>query len=332
MPRALITGISGQDGSYLAELLLEKQYEVHGIVRPTSDCFRLKHLLDNPKIHNRHLFLHQSDLAYPSSVGVILSGTSLDELYHLAGQSHVGLSFEMVEPTCEMTALGTLRLLEIIRHVKKPPRLFHASSSEVFGQPESTPQDETTPFRPVTPYGCAKAFATQMVCIYRQTFGLFASNGILYNHESPRRGADFVTAKICAAAAAIKHGTQRELALGSLTAQRDWGDARDFVKGMWLALQHPTAEDFVFATGELHSVQEIVEIAFAAVDLDWRKYVKQDAGLLRRNEPARLLGNPAKARRLLNWRSASSLQQLITEMTKANLGKGAAESHSGRNQ
>ncbi len=331
MPRALITGISGQDGSYLAQLLLEKQYEVHGIIRPASDCFRLKHLLDNPEIHNRRLFLHQSDLTNPGTTAAILGDTSPDELYHLAGQSHVGLSFEMVESTCEMTALGTLRLLEIMRHLKKRPRLFHASSSEVFGQPASTPQDENTPFRPVTPYGCAKTFATQMVCIYRQTFGLFASNGILYNHESPRRGADFVTAKICSAAAAIKQGTQRELALGSLTAQRDWGDARDFVKGMWLVLQHPIAEDFVFATGELHSVQEIVEIAFAAVDLDWRKYVKQDPGLLRPNEPARLLGNAAKAQRLLHWRATSNLPKLITEMTKANLTKGVSESYSGLN-
>ena len=323
MPRALITGISGQDGSYLAELLLEKKYEVHGIVRPNSDCFRLCHLLDNPQIYNRRLFLHQSDLTHSGSIGAILGDTSPDELYHLAGQSHVGRSLEMVEPTCEMTAMGTLRLLEIIRRVKKPPRFFHASSSEIFGKPETTPQDEVTPFRPVTPYGCAKAFATQMVCIYRQTFGLFASNGILYNHESPRRGADFVTAKICAAAAAIKLGRQRDLSLGNLTAQRDWGDARDFVKGMWLALQYQTPEDFVFATGELHTVQEIVEFAFAAVQLDWRKYVKQDQGLLRPNEPARLVGNPARAQRLLHWRSGSNLPKLITEMTNAELTKAA---------
>jgi GDPmannose 4,6-dehydratase len=323
MPRALITGISGQDGSYLAELLLEKNYEVHGIVRPTSDCFRLNHLLDNPEIYQRRLFLHQSDLTHSGSIGAILGDTSPDELYHLAGQSHVGRSLEMVEPTCEMTAMGTLRLLEIIRRVKKPPRLFHASSSEIFGKPETTPQDEATPFRPVTPYGCAKAFATQMVCIYRQTFSLFASNGILYNHESPRRGADFVTAKICAAAAAIKLGRQRDLSLGNLTAERDWGDARDFVKGMWLALQYETPQDFVFATGELHSVQDIVEFAFAAVNLDWRKYVKQDQSLLRPNEPARLVGNPDRAQRLLHWRSGSNLPKLITEMTNAELAKAA---------
>jgi GDPmannose 4,6-dehydratase len=321
MPSALITGITGQDGSYLAELLLQKGYEVHGVVRRTStlERSRLTHLFHNPAIYNRRLFLHYGDLNDPTSLRRILLETSPEETYHLAGQSHVGLSFEMVESTCEATAMGTLRLLEMIRDLPKPPRLFHASSSEIFGRAETTPQDEQTPLRPVTPYGCAKAFATQMVAIYRQTFGLFACNGILYNHESPRRGENFVTRKICLAAAAIKEGRQQELLLGDLASQRDWGDARDYVRGMWLALQHPRPEDFVFATGELHTVQDVVETAFAAVNLEWRKYVKEDSRFLRRDEPGKLIGNPAKASRLLNWCRTTTFQQLITEMTAASL-------------
>jgi GDPmannose 4,6-dehydratase len=218
-----------------------------------------------------------------------------------------------------MTAMGTLRLLEMIRDLKHPVRLYHASSSEVFGEPACEPQDELTPFRAVNPYGCAKAFATQIVAVYRRTFGLFACNGIMFNHESPRRGANFVTRKICRAAAAIKLGLQKELPLGDTTAQRDWGDAREYVRGMWLALQHPTAEDFVFATGELHSVQEIVELAFATVELDWKQYIKQDRRLLRPTEPHRLVGNSAKAKRLLSWTPRTTFAQLITEMTRCEL-------------
>jgi GDPmannose 4,6-dehydratase len=321
MPRALITGITGQDGSYLAELLLDKDYEVHGVVRRTStlERSRLTHLFHNPAIYNRRLFLHYGDLNDPTSLRRILLQTSPEEAYHLAGQSHVGLSFEMVESTCEATAMGTLRLLEMIRDLPKPPRLFHASSSEIFGRAETSPQDEQTPVRPVTPYGCAKAFATQMVAIYRQTFGLFACNGILYNHESPRRGENFVTRKICLAATAIKEGREHELLLGNLASQRDWGDARDYVRGMWLALQHPRPEDFVFATGELHTVQEVVETAFAAVNLEWRRYVKEDPRFLRRDEPGQLIGNPAKACRLLNWCRTTTFEQLITEMTTTSL-------------
>jgi GDPmannose 4,6-dehydratase len=240
-----------------------------------------------------------------------------DEVYHLAGQSHVGLSFEMVESTCEMTAMGTLRLLDMIRDSGLHPKLFHAASSEMFGQPETAPQDEGTPFRPVTPYGAAKAFATQMVRIYRHTFGLFAVNGILYNHESPRRGANFVTQKICLAAAAIKEGRQQELTLGSMEAQRDWGDSRDYVQGMWLAMQQPQAEDYIFATGELHSVRDVVETAFGAAGLDWKEHVKQDPRLLRPEEPSRLVGNPAKAIRQLGWKRRSTFHELIREMTLA---------------
>lgn len=315
--RALITGVTGQDGSYLTELLLEQGYEVHGLVRRTSSLerSRLRQLYSDPKIHNQRLFLHYADLDDPTTMRRSLGKVAPEEIYHLAGQSHVGLSFEIPESTCEMTAMGTLRLLEMVRDLPKPPRFFHASSSEIFGQPKQMPQDETTPMEPATPYGCAKAFATQIVKVYRRTYGLFGCNGILYNHESPRRGENFVTQKICLAAAAIKEGRQQELTLGSLESKRDWGDARDYVRGMWLALQQPTADDFIFATGELHSVRDVVETAFKAVGLDWQKHVKQDPRFLRPEEPSRLVGNPAKAQLILNWKRTTTFEQLITEMT-----------------
>jgi len=318
---AVITGITGQDGSYLAELLLEKGYAVHGIVRRTSTLSRsrLRHLFDNPEIYGKQLFLHYADLDDATTLRRILGKVCPQEIYHLAGQSHVGLSFEIPESTCEMTATATLRLLEIIRDLPGSPRCYHASSSEVFGNPVQVPQDEETPFNPTSPYGCAKAFATQMVRVYRQAFGLFACNGITYNHESPRRGENFITRKICRAAAAIKLGLETELVLGDLTAQRDWGDARDFVRGMWLTLQHPTPEDFVFATGQLHSVQDIVDTAFAVTGLDPARHVRQDARFLRPAEPHRLVGNPAKAHRLLGWTAQTSFDTLIREMTQAEL-------------
>ena len=321
MRRALITGITGQDGSYLAELLLTKGYEVHGVVRRTSllERSRLKPLYNNPGVYGQRLFLHYADMEDPTTLRRVLGKIAPDELYHLAGQSHVGLSFEMVESTCEVTAQGTLRLLEMLRDMEHRPRLFHASSSEVFGHSEHSPQDERTPFRPVTPYGCAKAFATQMVGIYRQTFDLFACNGILYNHESPRRGEHFVTQKICRAAVAIQQGRQRELLLGDFHTQRDWGDARDYVRGMWLSLQHERPMDFVFATGCLHSVQDVLEIAFGAVGLNWRQYVKQDPRFLRPDEPTPLVGNPEQAQRLLNWRPTNTFEALIREMTHEGL-------------
>lgn len=321
MPRALITGITGQDGSYLAELLLEKEYEVHGVIRRTCDVARsrIAALVSDRERFGRRLFLHQGDLNDPASLRAILGKTSPEEVFHLAGQSHVGMSFELVGSTCETAGMGALRILEMVRTLPRPARLFHASSSEVFGRPDAAPQDEQTPFRPVTPYGCAKAFATQMAVIYRENFGLFVSNGILYNHESPRRGDNFVTQKICLGAAAIKEGRQKELMLGNLSARRDWGDARDYVRGMWLALQHPVPEDFIFATGKLHSVQDIVELAFGAVELNWKDYVKEDPRLLRANEPTRSVGNPAKARQLLQWEPTTSFEKLIVEMTRAGL-------------
>jgi GDPmannose 4,6-dehydratase len=317
--KALITGITGQDGSYLTELLLEKGYEVHGVVRRTStlERSRLDHLYNNSEIYNKTLFLHYGDLSDATTMRRVLFKVAPEEIYHLAGQSHVGLSFEIPESTCEMTALGTLRLLEMIRDLPKAPRFFHAASSEIFGLPRVSPQTEETPIAPVNPYGVAKAFATQMVQVYRRSFGLFGCNGILYNHESPRRGENFVTRKICRAAAAISLGKQKDLSLGDTSAQRDWGHSKDYVRGMWLTLQHATAEDFIFATGKPHTVQDVVEIAFAAVGLEWQKFVKRDARLIRPTEPLSLLGDPSKAIRLLGWTRQYSFTEMIKEMTQA---------------
>ena len=318
MPRALITGITGQDGSYLTELLLEKGYEVHGVVRPGQalERTRLKHLV---AAVGEKLFLHEAALEDSPALKRIITQVTPDELYHLASMTHVGLSFEQPEQTCDMTGMGTLRLLEIVKAMPKPPKFFHASSSEVFGKPESAPQDENTPFRPVTPYGCAKAFATNMVSVYRQTHGLFACNAILFNHESPRRGENFVTQKICRAAAAIKLGKQNELVLGTITSFRDWGHARDYVRGMWLMLQQDKPADYVLDTGELHTVQEVIELAFETVGLDWKKYLKQDPRFMRPVEPSQLVGNPAKAKRELGWQPTVTFRELIVEMTRVAL-------------
>jgi GDPmannose 4,6-dehydratase len=321
MPRALITGITGQDGSYLTELLLDKGYEVHGMVRINASREQswLEPLLKNPEVGNRRLFVHHGDLDDLKSLRDVVISVAPDEIYHLASQTNAALSFKIPEATANTTAIGTLRLLEIVRELPKPPRFFHASSSEVFGRPEVTPQDELTPFRPVTPYGCAKAFATQLVSVYRQAHRLFACNGILFNHESPRRGMNFVTQKICRAAVAIKQSRQKELRMGSLATKRDWGDARNYVRAMWLMLQQENAGDYVVATGRLHSVQDVVEIAFGVVGLEWKKYVVEDPQFIRPDEPAPLIGNPEKAKKVLNWQPTTEFKQLITEMTQAAL-------------
>ena len=321
MPTALITGITGQDGSYLTEHLLSQGYQVHGVVRRTStlERSRLRHLYGDPKIYGRSLFLHYADLEDPTTLRRILVKVAPDEVYHLAGQSHVGLSFEIAESTVDSVAMGTLRLLEIIRDLPKPARFFHAASSEIFGRPAQIPQNESTPMVPVNPYGAVKAFAAGLVRIYREKHGLFLVNGILYNHESPRRGENFVTRKICRAAAAISQGRQEFLQLGDTSAQRDWGDARDYVRGMWLALQHPQPEDFIFATGVLHTVQDVVEAAFGAVALDWRNHVRRDERLLRSQEPFALVGDAGKAERLLGWRPGKDLKTLIRWMVEADL-------------
>ena len=321
MPRALITGITGQDGSYLAEFLLARGYEVHGVVRRVTglESSHIGTLRRDPEIFNRRLFLHAAELQDTTTLRRVITRVEPDELYHLAGQSHVGHSFEMPESTCELTAMVPLRLLEILKDLPRRPKLFHASSAEIFGRPVESPQTESTPMRPVNPYGCAKAFATRMVGIYRESFGLFACNGILFNHESPRRGENFVTRKICRAAAAIKQGRERELLLGDVEAQRDWGDARDYVEAMWLMLQQPTADDYVLATGRLHSVRDVLEAAFGTVGLRWQDHVRQDARFMRPAEPTRLLGDPSKAQQQLHWKPAHSFQDLIREMTEAEL-------------
>lgn len=315
---ALITGITGQDGSYLAELLLEKGYTVHGIVRRTSNLLRsrIEHLRRDEKIYDRTLFLHYGDLSDNPTISRIIADVQPMELYHLAGQSHVGLSFEIPESTCEEAGMATLRLLEIVRSQRQPLRFYHASTSEIFGNACEIPQTESTSMRPTSPYGCAKAFATQLARVYRESFGLFVCNGILYNHESPRRGENFVTRKIARAAARIARNLDCELVLGNLEGQRDWGRAQDYVQAMWLMLQHHTADDYVVATGESHSVREFVEAAFAVVGLPWQKYVKHDPAFERPTEPARLVGCSDKIRGILGWKPTGTFRELVQEMVE----------------
>lgn len=318
---ALITGISGQDGSYLSELLLEKNYTVHGIVRRTSNLLRsrIEHLRRDEKIYGQRLFLHYGDLSDGTTLRRIFRDVRPTELYHLAGQSHVGLSFEIPESTCEEAGMATLRLLEIARDQPTPVRFYHASSSEIFGNATETPQTENTPMFPASPYGCAKAFATQLARVYRQSYGLFVCNGILYNHESPRRGENFVTRKIARAVARIARGLDVDLVLGNLESRRDWGRAQDYVRAMWLMLQHKSADDYIVATGETHSVREFVEAAFAVVDLPWKKYVKRDPSFDRPTEPARLVGCADKIRQMLGWKPTGTFPQLVREMVEAEL-------------
>ena len=318
---ALITGITGQDGSYLAELLLEKGYTVHGIVRRTSNLLRsrIEHLRRDEKIYGRSLFLHYGDLSDSATLRRIIVDVRPMELYHLAGQSHVGLSFEIPESTCEEAGMATLRLLEIVRSHSQPVRFYHASTSEIFGNAREVPQTESTPMRPTSPYGCAKAFATQLAQVYRESYGLFVCNGILYNHESPRRGENFVTRKIARAAARIARNLETELVLGNIESQRDWGRAQDYVQAMWLMLQHHTADDYVVATGETHSVREFVEAAFAVVDLPWQKYVKHDSAFNRPTEPVQLVGCADKIGKILGWKPGGTFRELVHEMVEAEL-------------
>lgn len=316
---ALITGITGQDGSYLTELLLQKGYAVHGIVRRTSNLLRsrIEHLRRDPKIYDESLFLHYGDLSDTTTLRRIFREVQPSELYHLAGQSHVGLSFEIPESTCDEAGMATLRLLEIMRDQGEPVRFYNASTSEIFGNAAESPQNEETPMRPTSPYGCAKAFATQLCRVYRQSYGLFVCNGILYNHESPRRGENFVTRKIARAAARISRGVDGDLVLGNLESKRDWGRAQDYVEAMWRMLQHEKPDDYVVASGEAHSVREFVEAAFAVVDLPWKKYVKHDAAFDRPIEPKRLVGCADKIRKTLGWKPSGSFQDLVREMVQA---------------
>ena len=316
---ALITGITGQDGSYLTELLLDKGYTVHGVVRRTSNLqrSRIEHLRRNSKIYDKILFLHYGDLSDTTTLRRIFREVRPMEVYHLAGQSHVGLSFDIPESTCDEAGMSTLRLLEIIRDQEQAVRFYHASTSEIFGDAIETPQTEETPMRPTSPYGCAKAFATQLCRVYRKSYGLFVCNGILYNHESPRRGENFVTRKIARAAARISKGLDNELVLGNLDSKRDWGRAQDYVQAMWLMLQHDRPDDYIVATGQVHSVRDFVEAAFAVVQLPWKKYVKQDETFHRPMEPDRLVGSASKIQKTLGWKRNGTFEDLVREMVEA---------------
>ena len=308
----------GQDGSYLAELLLEKGYEVHGLVWPPLALER-SWLAPWQRLFGSRLFLRTGDMRDAKMLPSLLDEVRPDEVYHLAGQTHVVDSFNDPEAAVDLNAMATVRLLEAARRLTPKARILHASSAEIFGAPAQSPQDENTPVCPLNPYACAKAFSTQMMMVYRKTYGLFTLNGIFYPHESPRRGEQFVTRHVCQAAAAIKLGRQRELILGDLAAQRDWGDARDFVRGMWLTLQHAIPEDFIFATGKPHSVQELVEIAFAEVGLDWKQYVRLDPNFVRPADTRLMVGNAAKAKRLLGWEPRTTFVQLIREMVRVEI-------------
>ena len=315
-PVALITGVTGQDGSYLAEQLLARGYIVHGLVRRSSSTVRarLRPLFENREVYDRTFFLHYADLTDTTTIRRILLRVRPTELYHLAGQSHVGVSFENPESTCELTAMATLRLLEILRDLDPPPRICHITSSEIFGRPEMSPQNEQTAFRPVNPYGIAKAFATDMVRLYRESFGLFACNAICYNHESPRRGESFVTRKITRAAAAIAAGRQQCLRLGDLDVRRDWGYAPEYVDAMWRMLQQPTPGDFVLATGQTHSVRDFLRSAFDLVNLHYADYVEHDARFDRPNRVGDLCGDASLAARTLDWRPQTDFNTLVRIM------------------
>jgi GDPmannose 4,6-dehydratase len=319
--RALISGITGQDGSYLAELLLGKGYEVHGLVRRSSSFStgRIEHLYRDPHEEGVRLFLHYSDLTDSSSLITTLNTVKPDEVYNLGAQSHVKVSFEMPEFTADSTAMGTLRLLEAIRHADWPIRFYQAGSSEMFGKILETPQTERTPFYPRSPYAVAKVFGHWMTVQYREAYGLFATNGILFNHESPRRGATFVTRKITRGVAAILAGVEEKVYLGNLDARRDWGYAPEYVEAMWRMLQHDQPDDFVIATGEMHSVREFVELAFASVGLDWQRYVEIDPRYFRPTEVDELCGDGSKARTALGWEPKVRFGEIVTRMLEADL-------------
>jgi GDPmannose 4,6-dehydratase len=318
MKRALITGITGQDGSYLAELLLARGYEVHGLVRRSSsfNTERLDPIYQDPHAPDYRLRLAYGDLEDGSSLANLIKRIQPDEIYNLGAQSHVRVSFDMPEYTASTVAIGTLRLLEAVRELGIPCRMYQASSSEMFGGAPA-PQNEHTPFLPRSPYACAKVFAHQLCQNYREAYGMFIACGILFNHESPRRGIPFVTRKITRAAARIKHGLDKKLFMGNLDARRDWGFARDYVEAMWLMLQQDTADDYVVATGESHTVREVLEIAFGALDLPWERYVEFDARYLRPTEVDHLQGDASRARDKLGWKPTVTFRELITMMVRA---------------
>ena len=312
--KALITGITGQDGSYLAELLLDKGYEVHGLVRRSSsfNTWRIDHVRER-------LVLHYGDLVDQNSLARALDALQPDEVYNLAAQSHVKVSFEMPEYTTDVTALGVLRLLDAVRDLGLKTRVYQAGSSEMYGKVHETPQTETTPFHPRSPYAVSKVFGHYMAVNYRESYGMHVSNGILFNHESPRRGENFVTRKITMGVAAIKQGRAKELRLGNLDAKRDWGHAKDYVEAMWRILQQEKPSDYVIATGETHSVREFCEEAFGCVGLEWKDFVKVDAKYFRPAEVDLLLGDASKARRELGWSPRVTFKELAKLMVEADL-------------
>lgn len=318
---AVITGITGQDGSYLTELLLSKDYVVHGLVRRSSsiDRRRLQHLYEDESVYGKCLFLHYGDLDDTTALRRWLLRVRPDEVYHLAGQSHVGLSFEIPESTCDFTAMGTLRLLEILRDLDPVPRFLHTSSSEVFGAPDVSPQDEHTPFRPVTPYGVAKAFATNMVSVYRDAHKMFTCNAICFNHESIRRGESFVTRKITRAAAMIKLGLAQSVSLGNLDTSRDWGFAPEYVNAMWLMLQQDCADDFVLATGRVHSVRDLLEVVFGELDLSWEDKVQLDPRFVRPAEGIQLVGDATRIRSKIGWHATTVFEDFMRQIVREEL-------------
>jgi GDPmannose 4,6-dehydratase len=321
LKRALITGITGQDGSYLAELLLAKGYEVHGLLRAASTftTSRLEPVTEDPHLPHNRLFLHHGDLADGNALTSLVRKIEPAEVYNLGAQSQVGISFNIPEYTSNVTGTGTVRLLEAIRESGLRPRFYQASSSEMFGMVRQIPQNETTPFHPRSPYACAKVYSYWVTVNYREAYGLHASNGILFNHESPRRGEGFVTRKISRAIAHIKAGLQKKLYLGNLDAKRDWGYAKEYVEAMWLMLQQENCGDYVIATNETHSVREFLELAFEHAGLDWKEYVQIDPRYLRPSEVDLLQGDYSKAKRELGWEPKTKFADLVKIMVDADI-------------
>jgi GDPmannose 4,6-dehydratase len=319
--KAFVTGITGQDGSYLTELLLEKGYEVHGLIRRSSsfNTGRIDHLYQDPHSQDARMFLHFGDLSDATGLNRLLKTIKPDEIYHLGAQSHVRVSFDMPEYTADITGTGTVRILDAILESGVQTKFYQASSSEMFGKVWENPQRESTTFYPRSPYGCAKVFAYWLTVNYREAYGLYATNGILFNHESPRRGETFVTRKITKAVARIVTGKQRELYLGNLDAKRDWGYAKDYVHAMWLMLQQPEPDDFVIATGENHSVREFCELAFGSVGLNYDEFVRTDPKYYRPTEVDALIGDASKARSRLGWKPTVTFQELVLMMLASDL-------------
>jgi GDPmannose 4,6-dehydratase len=329
MKKALITGITGQDGSYLAELLLGKGYEVHGIIRRAStfNTGRIDHLYADPHINGVSFFLHYGDISDSTNLIRLLYRLKPDEVYHLAAQSHVRVSFDIPEYTGDISALGTVRSLEAIRETGINTKFYQASSSEMFGMAQEIPQRESTPFYPRSPYGCSKVYAYWSTVNYRESYGIFACNGILFNHESPRRGETFVTRKITRGLARIKAGLEDALYLGNLEAKRDWGYAKEYVEAMWLMMQQEKPDDYIIATGETHTVQEFLDEAFTCAGLNWREYVKIDPRYFRPAEVDVLLGDSGKAKRNLGWEPKTTFRELVRLMVDADIELVNKENH-----